>query len=234
MTAQATLLYQLQGVDVNITKRRQRLKEITSLLADDKTTADARAALTQAEESLKPWQVRNRDLDLEIKGLIDKIKTTNDMLYSGKVRNPKEMQDMQHEIEAVQKRQSHLEDELLEVMLRVEEGQATLEKAQGQLKQVMAVAAGSKIDLHNEQERLTGEVRSLEATRGAAAQLLEPSALQKYESMRVAKRGQPVALMVDEGCTLCGVQQTSNIVLKVREGRELIPCMGCGRILALP
>ncbi|MBX3086789.1 MAG: hypothetical protein KF716_34470 [Anaerolineae bacterium] len=234
MTAQATLLYQLQGVDVNIAKRRQRLKEITTLLADDKATADARAALTQAEDSLKPWQVRNRDLDLEIKGLIDKIKTTNDMLYSGKVRNPKEMQDMQHEIEALQKRQSNLEDELLEVMLRVEEGQATLEAAQGQLKQVMAVAAGSKMDLHNEQERLAGEVRSLEATRGAAAQLIEPTALQKYESMRVAKRGQPVALMVDEGCTLCGVQQTSNIVLKVREGRELVPCMGCGRILALP
>jgi predicted nucleic acid-binding Zn-ribbon protein len=234
MTAQATLLHQLQGVDLNIAKRRQRLKEIAALLADDQATADARAALTKAEETLRPSQVRNRDLDLEIKGLIEKIKNTNDMLYSGKVRNPKEMQDMQQEIESLQKRQSHLEDEMIEVMMRVEEGQASVEQAQDQFKQVMATAAGNKVDLHNEQERLMGEVRSLEATRGAASQLIEPAALQKYESMRVAKRGQPVALMIDEGCKLCGVQQTSNIVVKVREGRELVPCIGCGRILAMP
>ena len=234
MTAQATLLYQLQTVDMNIAKRRLRLREIATLLADDKATADARAVLTSAEDTLKPLQVRNRDLDLEIKGLVEKIKTTDEMLYSGKVRNTKEMQDMQHEIESLKKRQSQREDEMLEVMVHVEEAQAVVEEAQKQLKQVMVLAAGSKVDLHDEQERLTGEVRKLEAMRGTAAQVVEAAALQKYESMRVTKRGQPISLMVDGGCKLCGVQQTNNIVVKVREGKELVPCIGCGRILSLP
>jgi uncharacterized protein len=231
-TAQATLLYQLQTIDLNLAKRRTRLKEITALLGDNQKVTDAQSKLTAAENALKPHQVRSRDLDLEIKSVAAKMKTTNDHLYSGKVRNPKEMQEMQDEITSLQKRQSQLEDELIETMLYVEEAENAIKAAQNELNTITATAAGEHTDLRAEQERLQNEVRQLEETRKGAAQAITPAALQKYESLRVAKKGQVVAPLSGQSCKLCGVEQTSSIVQKVHQGQELVQCT-CGRILAM-
>jgi uncharacterized protein len=232
MTAQSTLLYQLQTVDLNLAKRRTRLKEIAALLGNNQKVAAAQAQVAAAEAKLKPYQVRSRDLELEIKSVAEKIKTTNDHLYSGKVRNPKEMQDMQEEITSLQKRQSQLEDTLIETMLHVDEEQAALDESQANLKQVIATEAGEQVSLHDEQERLQAEVKQLDENRKIAIPTIEQTALQKYESMRVAKKGQPVALLQNGSCKLCGVEQTTNITHKVQQGRELVMCLSCGRILA--
>lgn len=233
MTAQATLLYQLQTLDLNLAKRRARVKEIAALLGDQTQLTTAQSALASAETALKPWQTRSRDLDLEIKGIAQKIKETDSLLYSGKIRNPKEMQEMQEEIASLHKRQGQLEDELIDAMVHVDDGQEVVKVAQANLKTVMATLAGSQLDLHAEQERLTAEISDLEARRKAAVQAIDPAALQKYESMRPAKRGQPVAPLAGESCKLCGVEQTSSIVHKVHQGHELIFCLSCGRILAI-
>jgi hypothetical protein len=234
MTDQAPLLYQLQTLDIALSKRRVRLKEIAALLGDDHKVAEARAALTDAEGVLRPLQTRGRDLDLEIKALVDKIKAADDRLYSGKIRNPKEMQELQDEIASLKKRQSHLEDDSLEVMMRVEDAQAGVEQSQAALKTALALQAGDQLSLRNEQEKLTAEVRQAETERKAAAQQIDPSALKQYEQLRVAKKGGAVvAPLVGESCKLCGVEQTTSIVQKVHQSQELTLCWSCGRILVM-
>jgi hypothetical protein len=233
MTEQAAQLYQLQTMDLNLAKRRLRLKEIAALLADDARVNESRAALTAAEDALKPWQVRSRTLDLEIKGLADKIKTTTERLYSGKVRNTKEMQEMQDEIASLERRRGHLEDDLIEAMLRIEEAQAAVDAARTTFDTVTVTMAGEKHDLKGEQDRLTAEMHKLEAMRKAAAQTVDPAALQKYEALRTAKKGQAVSVMVGESCKSCGVEQTSAIVQQVHQSHALVCCWSCGRILTM-
>lgn len=234
MSSQAQSLYQLQTLDIALSKRRVRLKEIAALLGDDHKVAEARTALTDAENVLKPLQTRSRDLDLEIKALVDKIKAADERLYSGKIRNPKEMQDLQNDITSLQKRQSHLEDDLLELMMRVEEAQEGVDRAQAALKAALALQAGEQLSLRNEQENLTAEVRQAEAERKAAAQHIAPGTLKQYEALRIAKKGGAVvAPLVGESCKLCGVEQTTSIVQKVHQSQELVPCWSCGRILVI-
>ena len=232
LVSQATLLYRLQTLDLAIAQRRTRLREIEAVLGKDEQVAQARQQLNAAEQALKPWQTRARDLDLEIKSLAQKIKETDRALYGGKVRNPKELQDMQDDIASMQRRQSQLEDELLDAMMHSDEGQTAVSGADQALKQAQAQWAGSQHDLIDEQARLERELTDLEAKRKQAASEVDKDALTKYEALRTKKRGQAVALLQGESCKTCGVEQTSMIAQQVRQGNQLVYCNSCGRILA--
>jgi predicted nucleic acid-binding Zn-ribbon protein len=231
--SQAASLYQLQTLDLAIAQRRTRLDQIGVILGQDESVAQAQSQLDAADQALTPWQTRNRNLDLEIKSLVQKIQLTEQSLYSGKITNPKELRDMETEIVSLKRRQSQLEDELLEAMVHIEDGQASVATAKAALNTAQAAWAGSQSDLLLEKKRLDGEVADLLAQRKQMAATIEPTALAKYEALRPKKRGQPVSLLKGDSCTLCGVEQTSQMSQQVRQGADLIYCASCGRILAV-
>src|SRR5262245_5981145 len=104
LISQATLLYRLQTLDPNIEQHRTRLAPIKAALANDERVAVATRAVEAVTQALNPWQTRARNLDLEIKSVAEKNKATEQRLYSGRVSNPKELGDMQGEIESLKKR----------------------------------------------------------------------------------------------------------------------------------
>ncbi len=232
MQNQATLLYQLQKTDLDIAKKRGRLREIEAALKGDESVARATQALETTAAALKPWQTRARDLDFEIKAVADKAKSTNDDLYSGRIRNPKALQELQEEIAALKRQQNGLEDALLEAMLAVEEHQAEVTAAQDALAAARDALAHTQTDLLDEQKRLESEIAQGETQRKASAALIDPPSLATYDKLRQRFRGQAIALLLNEGCATCGVGQTSTNVKAVRSGRGLAYCESCGRILA--
>src|SRR5260221_207347 len=228
----AILLYRLQTVDQGIAQRRARLKEVNAILGHDEGVQQARSQLDAATDALKPWQVRARDLDLEIKSIVAKIKTTEESLYSGRISNPKALQEMQDEIASLKRHQAKLEDDLLEAMMQTEENQAHVDAGQKSLNEVQAVWKGSQVDLVAEKERLEGELAILEGKRKESASGIDPVALAAYENMRPKKQGGAVALLQRNSCMTCRVEQTCSLVQKVRSSSTLVYCGTCGRILS--
>lgn len=231
LVRQASLLYHLQTIDLAIAQRQGRLKEIEAVLGQNDAVRDATRGLETAEQTLAPWQTRSRNLDLEIKSVAQKAQTTEQTLYSGRISNPKELSDMQTEIASLKKRQGQLEDELLEAMLHVEEGQNSVADAQLALKSAQAAFAGSQTDLLAEKQRFEDELSKYKGQRQQAATGIDKAALAKYEALRPKKRGQAVALLNGDSCSVCGVEQTSQIAQQVRQGNQLVYCASCGRIL---
>lgn len=232
MAHQATLLYQLQKVDLELAQHRTRLKEIEAKLSGDETIAQATQQLEAAQTALKPWQTRARDLDLEIRSVTDKAKATDADLYGGRIRNPKALQELQDEIEALKRQQNGLEDSLLEVMLEVEEHQAQIAGAQQKLDNARAALASQQTDLIDERARLQAENVIIDQERKQKAASIEPTSLTAYDKLRQRFRGQAVALLLPDGCSMCGVEQTSMNVQAIRSDRTLAYCESCGRILA--
>jgi predicted nucleic acid-binding Zn-ribbon protein len=226
------MLYQLQKVDLEIARRRARLREIDALLNNDETVVQALQALESANAALKPSQARARDLDLEIKSVAEKARSTDDDLYSGRIRSAKALQELQEEAAALKRQQSGLEDNLLETMMSVEEHQAAVTAALDALDTARAAQAGRQTELVEEQARLQAEAAQSDERRKAMAANIEAANLATYDKLRQRFRGQPVSLLVDEGCMICGVGQTSMNLKAVRSGRALTYCESCGRILA--
>lgn len=232
MASQAAQLFQLQRVDQEIARRRSRLKDIDALLSGDETVAAASRLLDAAQAALKPVQTRARDLDLEIRSVAEKAKTADADLYGGRIRSPKALQELQEEIDSLKRRQNQLEDELLETMMQVEENEAQVAGATHVLADARAAAASQHSTLVEERARLEGALVEAERERQAMAANVEPASLAAYEKLLPRFRGQVVAILQPDGCSICGVEQTSMNAQVVRLGRTLAYCESCGRILA--
>lgn len=228
----AETLFRLQEVELRLAQTLKRLREITEQLANDQMIREAEQQIAAAQQSLRPLQTRVRDLELEIQSNAIKSQQTNDTLYSGRVRNPKEMQDMQHEIQALQKRNQDLENTLLDVMLNVEEAEQTLSKHKAHLQEVQSQREHDNADLIHERDRLEGEKQELQQKRDQVLKTVDAESLAIYNNLKPRKHNQPVAFLVDRSCSFCQVEQEMSVVSEVRRGHKLTTCSSCGRILA--
>jgi uncharacterized protein len=228
---QAEALYNLQQIEMNILREQKRLDEIAALMGNNEAVTVAQAAVDASAKVLSPLRAKVRDLELEIQSNGQKSKNTEQQLYSGSVKNPKAMQEMQQEIVALKKRQGELEDKLLETMMLSEEAQAKAEQAEAHLAQTKATWESSHTDLLNEQAELNTKVEGLKAQRQTALKPITPENLKAYNALKGRKANQPMSPLNGNSCTLCGIEQTMNVVQQARHGEKLIPCINCGRYL---
>jgi predicted nucleic acid-binding Zn-ribbon protein len=229
--SQTRALYRLQTLDSEIDVRRGRVRELNAALAQDESLRRAQAQTADLENRLHPQESRAADLNLEIQSIAEQTSQLNDRLYSGKGGSPKELEDIQHKIAERKRRRAHLEDDLLETMIQIEELQESLDQAQHELHDIETAWNAEQKNLNDEMKRLKHEVRSLKAERQEAAKQLNAEILDVYETLRVEKKGQAVAVLENGSCSVCRVGQTENIVKLVRQDQQLVKCTTCGRIL---
>lgn len=228
---EAEKLYQLQEIDLGLIRTTRRLEEIETLLNQDEAVQAAQNQAQTAHNHLTPLQTQARNLDLEMQSTIEKARTTEENLYSGTVKNTKEMRDMQQEIESLKKRHGELETQLLETMFLVETAEAAFQRAQDQLALTRQTWEKEHLDLLEEQAQLESRLRQFKTKREQAAQGIKPETLKLYQTMRPRKNNQPVALMTGNTCGVCGVAQNMAVEREVRQGQAIVNCTNCGRIL---
>ncbi|MBZ0278378.1 MAG: hypothetical protein K8I60_19685 [Anaerolineae bacterium] len=224
-------LYRLQEIELEILAGHKRLREITAALQENQALAAAQSALDAAQKQLAPLHKQSRSLELELQSNRDKSRQAEDRLYSGAVKNPKELQDIQQEIAALKKRSAELEDHLLEVMLAVEDAEAAVQQADTELRQISSALSTGHGQLIEERDTLKGRDTTLRQQREQVMADIPPELLQLYNTMRPRKNNQPVALLKDQSCSACGVEQNRMVADAARRGQDVVYCVSCERIL---
>jgi predicted nucleic acid-binding Zn-ribbon protein len=233
MTTQGYLLYKLQEIELQILKHQKRLGDIATELANNASIQQAQRAVDTASQAVTPLNTKATDLNLQLQSVRSKRDATEKRLYSGAVKNPKELTDMQNEIATLQKRDAELDELLLEAMLYLEEAQGTLAKATQALKDVTTQVESEQHTLLAEKTRLEAQVKTLQAQRQEALKPISATALQTYNALRPQKANQPMALLQGQTCGVCGIEQNSIIAQAVRKGEDLTHCKNCRRILVV-
>ncbi len=229
--SQSKTLYRLQQLDLELDACRSRIREITAVLEQDNELRKAQQAVNAIQDKLRPAEIHTTDLNLELQTVSTQSADLSKRLYSGKVSNPKELEDIQSKIAERKRRHAHLENELLETMITVEELQESLAKAQEQLSQVETERAALHKTLTGEMRQLKQKLKPLKAERQTTAGQITPENMELYETLRAKKQRIAVAALNGDMCSVCRVGQTSNIVQQVRQDQSLITCTSCGRIL---
>lgn len=224
-------LYQLQQIEMGMTSAQKRLNEIGTQLNNSESVNAARTLRDDAASKVPPLRTKQRNLELEIQSTQQKAKSTEEQLYSGTVKNPKTMQDMQHEIVALKRRVGELEDALLEVMVTLEDAEVQLQSAEDALGKATQESEHLNADLIREQASLTGKFAELKAKRESALKHIDPELLKAYTTLRQRRVPSPVALMQGRTCSVCGVEQTTSLAEEVRRGDRIVVCANCERIL---
>jgi uncharacterized protein len=228
---QSSQLYQVQKIDTALDQANTRLAEINRIIEADKSVQTAQDLVTSATKSVQSARRALTNIEDTVKAVHIKIQTSEASLYGGKIRNPKELQDLQNEIAALKRRHTSLEDDQLEAMLAYEEAEDVLEEANKRLVAVKADFASQQASLLGEQSQLFKTVERLQAERNATAQSILPDNIQIYERLRKQKRGLAVVLVEDGSCSGCGSSVRPAEIQTARSPAQMLPCSSCGRIL---
>ena len=130
-------LFRLQAQDSLRMKMNARLKEIDRMIAEDEDVIRANERLTEARESDHSAESLLKDMAAQVQEKKLKRELTHSKLFSGKVRSPKELQDLQAETQALDRTIAKLEDEQLQAMLAHEETMEAVRQAEANLQKVL-------------------------------------------------------------------------------------------------
>ena len=115
-------LYDLQLIDSNLDLNHNRLNKIEVLLNDNDELKQAETDVQMCNQELEKAEEELSSEELLVKEQRIKIKKTEGNLYGGKINNPKELQDLQVEGQALKRYLVVLEDRQLECMIAVDGG----------------------------------------------------------------------------------------------------------------
>ena len=224
-------LHRLQQVDGEITRRRTRGEQISSLLANSNELHSLQQSLDANQDQLEATRVATREAEYAAEAQQEKLEQTEKSLYGGTVSNPKELQDLQLEAESLKRHLQTLEDRLLEVLLEQEELQEQRQSLTEQLAGLQTRQATEHAVLFSEQAQLNIELDNLQAEREAATVSVAAGDLVRYEALSRKLSGLAVATLHEGTCSACGLTITPSMQQVIRGGADLVNCPQCGRIL---
>lgn len=230
--SQITFLYQLQNIDSEIDRINKRIDTINNIISADEEIQDASSRLELSHKRHAEQMKILQKIEAEVSKNKTKMKQSEDRLYSGVVKNPKELQDLQTEIKSIRNRISDLEDEQLEIMLILEEIEAEVKHRNAIYTNLVEEKTVSNTKLINEKKELENALQKQLTQRTPALNQIESEALQKYEHLRKIRSGVAVAILLnDNTCSACGTSLTSSDAQKVRAHDADYFCSSCKRFL---
>ncbi len=229
--SQVQMLHQLQLVDSERLRKRRELQDAESGVGETANLRQARAMRAQEEADLSHWTGRLRDLELKLKGLNSKIERTEQRLYGGAVQNPRELENLQTDMEHLRRRRDRTEDALIEAMTEVDDREAKVVEARAVSDQIEGHWKAEQDALHAAVAQLTDELGALEGRSHELRSAIDKADLGLYDALLRSKGGLAVAALKGELCGGCRVRVPSGLAQRVRQGQELVLCNNCGRIL---
>ena len=229
-------LLELAEIDAELTRlehRRRSLPEheqISALEQRDRELRDQLAALEAKSGDLKREQAK-AEADVEqVRTRIDRDRVRLD---AGQVSSPKELENLQSEVESLHRRQSDLEEIVLDVMERQEGAEAQQQAAVAERGRIAtdlaAVTARRDADLGE-----IGEQAGKATDRRTAVVADEPADLiNLYERLRVQHGGVGAAALRRGRCEGCHLSLNTVDLNAIRAAAadEVLRCEECRRIL---
>jgi predicted nucleic acid-binding Zn-ribbon protein len=224
-------LFRLQQIDTQLDMQRGRLKKIETALSDDSELRQIEGKLAILKEETLLTQNSLRGAEFETLQQRIKIEQTEAALYGGKVRNPKELQDLQNELAALKRYLSVLDERQFEAMLKEEDASQRYELMIEEQTRIQHEHSQQIQQLNIEKEKLFNEIKNSENERDAAEAVVEPGDIAMYQQLRLKRRGLAVSKIVDKACVSCGSTLSAALLNAAHSPNQLSFCESCGRIL---
>ncbi|CAA0100010.1 putative protein [Mycolicibacterium vanbaalenii] len=232
--SQQRSLLDLTEVDAEL----RRVDHRAANLAEQQEFERVQALYQEANDQLAVVGIALEDLDGEIAKLeseIDSVRQREDRdrtLLQGGTVNAKQLSELQHELETLERRQSSLEDSLLEVMERREELQrrqsehlARIDALQNELSAAQLARDAALVDIDNVRQVSAGRRTELTS-------LLNADLVALYEKQR-AGGGPGAGLLQGKRCGACRIEIDRGEMARIQaaEDDEVLRCPECGAIL---
>jgi predicted nucleic acid-binding Zn-ribbon protein len=178
------------------------------------------------------------DIEAEVskfEGEIDAVRQREDrdrsMLDSGSV-NPKQLSELQHELETLQRRQSSLEDSLLEIMERREELQNDQAERLSKIDELADQLSAARAARDAALVTIDGSRHQLASRRSEVTSTLDADLVALYERQR-GHGGPGAGQLQGRRCGACRIEIDRGEMQRIAAApaTEVLRCPECGAIL---
>jgi predicted nucleic acid-binding Zn-ribbon protein len=227
-------LLELAELDAELSRIEHRAKNLPA----QQQLEEAQAAHREANDRLATVQIAIEDLDGQVakfEAEIDAVRQREDrdrsMLSAGTV-DARQLTELQHELETLERRQSSLEDSLLEVMERREElhGQqaaelAAIDELQAKLTQAQRACDDARTEIDQLRHQSVSRRDELVAE-------LDADLVALYERQR-ARGGAGAGRLLGRRCGACRIEIDKGELARISAAAddEVLRCPECGAIL---
>ncbi|MDQ1729966.1 MAG: uncharacterized protein QOK10_125 [Pseudonocardiales bacterium] len=228
-------LLELQDVDTvlnQLSHRRRSLPELATIADCERRASELRGQLVEAETSVADLAAEQRRLEADIDTV--RLRADRDQARMTAAGVPaKEITGLQHEVTSLARRQSVLEDELLQLMEAREAADARVLE----LSQVAAGIATERSAAEAARDEVFAELDDAEhkrrAQRDELAAQLPGDLLALYDKIREVSGGVGAAELHQRRCEGCRLELAGNELSEVRNAKpdQVLRCENCRRIL---
>lgn len=230
MREQIEILATLQEVDRDI-KEKSGVKG--ALLAELRRQEEALQAVsaemaqlrTGWEEKEKARREREQHLQEESR------KATDKRMRMTRIKNIKELQALQREIDQIKQANTQLEEELLKLMEELEASAASVRAKEEELKQLEDGCKKKRDEIEAQVADIDRAVGDAAAVRQSIAARLNGELIQRYELIFSRRGGMAVVTVADGICQGCFMNIPPQLWNEIIRSDKLNLCPSCHRIL---
>ena len=212
-----------------------------------RTSLPEHARVAELEAQAKDLDRRRIEADTEVGDLtraqskadaeVEHVKTRRtrdeERLSSGAITNPKDLESLQHELGALERRISTLEDEELEVMEQLEEAQARLTSVTADIDAVKVELDHVITARDSAIEAIDAETATISAERDALVGQVPDDLLALYDKVKAQYGDLAAAALRARRCEGCRLEINGADLREIaaKPDDEVLRCPECSRIL---
>ena len=224
-------LYQLQEIELEIESGEKALSRCLGRLGESEAIKGVRSRIQSARQQLAGLEQKQHSAEWQIEDIETKMAKVKETLYSGRVRNPKELASLQQEEKSLEVQRGRLEEEALETMEQVEVVTADLAALNSELGEMEDGWRSQQQELSSEIERLKKSISGLKEKQKLALAGIDARTIDYYNQLKKQK-GWAVAKIEQGTCRSCRISLSTAELQRAR-GEQIVECNSCRRILFL-
>ena len=233
--AQSALL-DVQAQDSAIAQlnhRRRTLPQLERIAELQRARAELDSSRVEAATETSDLEIEQRKADAEVETVKARKVRDEDRLNSGVITNPKDLESLQHELVALDRRIGTLEDEELEVMERLEEAQQRLAKVTADIAAIDGEIDELGTTRDAEFTQIDNQLAAADADRALVVPNVPADLLALYDKIRESKGGVGAAALRARSCGGCRLEINGADLRDISSAAadEVLRCPECGRIL---
>lgn len=229
-------LLELQALDSALDRlahRRRTLPELAEIDRLEGQVDGLRDDIVRAQTEVSDLAREQKKYEDEIDQVRNRRTRDETHLNSGAVTNAKQLEELQHEVVTLHRRQSDLEDAELEVMERAETAQGTLDRVTGERDTFLAARETAALARDKSFGEIDEEIARTTTERLSLAATFPEDLLKLYERLRADHGGVGAGAIERGRCGGCRLDLMNNEKAEIKAAAvdDVLRHEECGRIM---
>lgn len=226
-------LYLLQEFDLVLDSLQDEKAKAEEELGVGLTIERLELEFQEEKDRALQLQSQHKSQQSDAEELQERSTRLDTQLYGGEVTNPRDLEALEQEATNAREILEQQNTDLLKLSVQAEESHSKCDTLETELSELRAAWQVRQAELQNQLDRCTKEEETVSTQRKDLVATLDPSEVQRYESLRLAKGGVAVAKVERGLCQACRMSLPTQQQQRVRIGRQTVLCSSCGRMLIL-